>query len=55
MMKKCVYFIVIALMVAESFKILVYANQITCDVTMWTQNNVKKILSQKMEYRYIDL
>ena len=47
MMKNGVYFIVIALLVAELFKILVYANWMTCDVTLWTQNNVT---SQKMEY-----
>ena len=28
------YFIVVALLVAELFKILIYANQITCDVTV---------------------
>ena len=28
-------------------KIWIYANQRTCDITMWTQNAVK---SQKMEY-----
>ena len=39
-MKNGVYFIVIALLVAELFKM-------TCDVTLWTQNDVK---SQKMEY-----
>ena len=33
MMKNGVYFIVIALLVAKLFKILVYANQMTCDVT----------------------
>ena len=47
MMKNDVYFIVIAILVAELFKILVYANWMTCDVTLWTQNNVT---SQKMEY-----
>ena len=47
MMKNGVYFIVIALLVAELFKILVYANSMTSDVTLWTQNNVT---SQKMEY-----
>ena len=47
MMKNGVYFIVMALLVAELFKILVYANQMTSDVTLWTQNNVT---SQKMEY-----
>ena len=41
MMKNGVYFIVIALLVAELFKILVYANKMTCDVTLWTQNDVK--------------
>ena len=30
-----------ALLVAELLKILVYANQMTCDVTLWTQNGVK--------------
>ena len=47
MMKNGVYFIVIALLVAELFKILIYANYTTCDITLWTQNDVK---SQKMEY-----
>ena len=41
MMKNGVYFIVIALLVGELFKILVYANKMTCDVTLWTQNVVK--------------
>ena len=40
MMKNGVYFIVIALLVAELFKM-------TCDVTLWTQNDVK---SHKMEH-----
>ena len=48
MMKNGVYFIVRAFSVAELFKTLIYANKMTCDVTLWTQNNVK---SQKnMEY-----
>ena len=47
MMKNGVYFIVIAPLVAQLFKILVYANQMTSDVLLWTQNNVT---SQKMEY-----
>ena len=34
MMKNSVYFIVIALLVAELFKM-------TCDVTLWTQHDVK--------------
>ena len=37
MMKNGVYFIVIALLVAELFKIWVYANEMTSDVTLWTQ------------------
>ena len=41
MMKNDVYFIVIALLVAKLFKILGYANEITCDVSLWTQNDVK--------------
>ena len=42
-MKNGVYFIVIAFLFAELFKILVkvYANYMTCDVTLWTQNDVK--------------
>ena len=47
MMKNGVYFIVIALLVAELFKILIYANQATCDVILWAQSGVK---SQKIEY-----
>ena len=40
MMKNGVYFIVIAFFFAELCKILVYANYMTCDVTLWTQNDV---------------
>jgi len=47
MMKNGVYFIVTALPVAEPFKTLAYANQITSDATLWTQNDAKP---QKMEY-----
>ena len=46
MMESGVYFIVMALLVAELFKILIYANYMTYDVIMWTQNDVK---SGKME------
>ena len=46
-MKNGVYFIVTAFSVAELFKILIYANQMTCEVKLWTQNHVK---SQNMEY-----
>ena len=41
MMKNGVYFIVIVFMFTELFKILGYANWMTCDVTLWTQNDVK--------------
>ena len=41
MMKNGVYFIVIALLVAKFFTILIYANQIACDVILWTQSDVK--------------
>ena len=41
MMKNGVYFLVIALLVAELFKM-------TCDVTLWTQRNDVK--SHKMEH-----
>ena len=37
MMKNGVYFIVIALLVAELFKILIYASYVICDVIAWTQ------------------
>ena len=47
MMKNDVYFMIIALLVAKLFKIFIYANYMACDVTLWTQNDVK---SQKMEY-----
>ena len=47
MIKNGVYFIVIALLVPELFKILIYANKMTCDITGWTQSGVK---SQKIEY-----
>ena len=46
MMKNGVYFIVIAPLVAKLFKILINANLMTCDITMWTQSDVK---SQKIE------
>ena len=41
MMKNGIYFIVIVLLVAELFKILIYANYITCDVILWPQSDVK--------------
>ena len=47
MMKNGVYFIVMARLLAELFEILIYANEMTCDVTMLTRNDVK---SRKMEY-----
>jgi len=45
MMKNDVYFIVTALLVAEIFKILIHANEMTCDVTPWPQSDAK---SQKI-------
>ena len=47
MMKNDIYFIAIALLVVELFEILIYANVMTCDVTLLTRNDVQ---SQKMEY-----
>ena len=47
MIKNGIYFTVIALLLAELFKILIYADYVTCDVTMLTQSGVK---SQKIEY-----
>ena len=49
MIKNSVYFLVIALLVAKSFKILIYVTYRTRDVTKLTENNVK---SQKMEYLF---
>ena len=40
-MKNGIYFIVIAFFVAKLFKVLVYANWMTCDVRMWTQKGEK--------------
>ena len=37
MMENGIYFIMITLLVAELFKILIYANKMTRDVTLWTQ------------------
>jgi len=47
MMKNGVHSTVIAFLFAEPFKTSAYANQTTCDVTLWTQNDVKQ---QNMEY-----
>ena len=47
MTKNGVYFIVIAFLVAELFKILIYEDYRGCDLTRRTQNDVK---SQNMEY-----
>ena len=44
MTKNALYFIVTALLVAKLFKILLHANQRTCDVTRLTE-------SQNMAYR----
>jgi len=45
-MRGGVCFVVVALLVVELFKILVCANWMAGDVTLWTQNGVT---SQKME------
>ena len=47
MIKNGVYLIAVALLVAELCEILIYANYMTCDITMRTQSNVK---SQKNEF-----
>jgi len=47
MTKNGAHFIVTALPVAEPFKTPTHANQMTCDVNVWTQSGVK---SQKTEY-----
>jgi len=41
MMKNDVYFIVTAPPAAETFKILTHANEMTCDVILWPQSDVK--------------
>jgi len=41
MTKNGISFIVMALLVAELFKILICAGWMTCDVTMWTQIGVE--------------
>ena len=46
MMKNGIYFIVIALLVVELCEILIYGNEMTCDITILTRNDVK---SQKMD------
>ena len=53
MMKNGVYFIVIALLVAELFKILIYANQMTCDVIFfWTQSDEKSQKKWNMSHNF---
>ena len=41
MMENGIYVIVITLLVAKLSKILIDANQMTCDITLWTQSDVK--------------
>ena len=41
MMKNGIYFIVIGFLVAKLFKILIYANWMTGDITRQTQNDIK--------------
>ena len=47
MMKNGVYFTVIALLVAELFKIFIFPNEVTCDFQPGTESGV---MSQKNEY-----
>ena len=47
MAKNGIYFFVIALLVAELFKVLIYVQIRGLLVSMWPQNDVK---SQKMQY-----
>ena len=42
MTKNGIHFIVIVFMVAELFKILIYANWRPFDIKRWTQNEVKE-------------
>ena len=49
MMKNGVYFNVIALLVAELFKILIYANEMTCDVQPGTESG--EYLLRRFLYR----
>ena len=48
--------LMIAILLPEFFKIVMYANYLTCDVTVWAQNDVK---SQKWniseEFFFIEL
>jgi len=41
MMESGVCFIVVALLVAELFRILICAGWMACDVTVWTQSGVE--------------
>ena len=43
MKKNGVYFIVIAILVVKLFEILIYANEMTCDVILWTQTLDEKM------------
>ena len=42
-LKNVIYFIVLAFLLVVKYSriVLIYANQRTCDVTMWTQHDVK--------------
>ena len=40
-MKNGLYFIVIAFLVAKSFKVLIYTNSMICDLTMWAHHYFK--------------
>ena len=55
MMKSSIYFIVIASLGAELVKIWFYANQRTCDVTIWIQNEGKLQKSTGLKFCGIDV
>ena len=55
MIKSGIYFIVIAFFGAELVKIWFYANQMTCDVTIWIQNYGKLQKSTGLKFCGIDV
>ena len=54
-MRSGIYFIVIASLGAELVKIWFYANQRTCDVTIWIQNDGKFQKSTGLKFCGIDV
>lgn len=55
MMKSGIYFIVKAFLGAELVKAWFYANQRTCDVTIWIQNDGKLQKSTGLKFCGIDV